>query len=168
LFTALLPVESAIGPVISSVLLVTTIAVSRSLLMMAADGAVRMGSTRVPKSPKMWRHKDCIVGIAGDLRAGEMFSEWLVHRAGNRPAGEYDALVLYRDGRISWWTGKHKETFIKEDFYSIGSGSDFAMGALEAMADLGLPIDPRCAVRSAIKRDAFSEEPVHTLRWIKK
>lgn len=135
--------------------------------MMAADGAVRMGSTRVPRSPKMWRLKDCIVGIAGDLRAGEVFAEWLVRRGGPRPpGGGYDALCLYRDGRISWWTGKHKETFITEDFYAIGSGGDFAMGAFEALADMGLPMDPRVAVRSAIKRDAFSEGPVHMLRWL--
>jgi ATP-dependent protease HslVU (ClpYQ) peptidase subunit len=116
----------------------------------------------------MWRLRNCIVGIAGDVKAGELFAEWMVKRKGARPGGDYDALVLYRDGRISWWMGKHKETFIKEDFYSIGSGGDFAMGAFEAMADLGLPLDPRCAVRSAIKRDAFSEEPIHALRWIKK
>lgn len=132
---------------------------------MVSDGAITIGHARAPQSPKMWRLRDCIVGVSGDLEAGERFMEWLPKRLGKRPNGNYSALVLYRDGRIAWWHNRHRETFIEEDYYSIGSGSDFALGAFEAMIDMGLPIDPRVAVRSAIKRDRNSEEPVHVLRW---
>ncbi len=135
--------------------------------MMVSDGAVRIGSARVPKSPKMWRLKDCIVGIAGELAAGERFARWITKQEGPKPKGNYDALVLCRDGEIIWWAHGHNALCIDNDFYAIGSGRDFALGSFEAMADLGLPLDPRIAVRSAIKQDANSEEPLHTLRWLR-
>lgn len=144
----------------------TTIAVSRSLLMMASDTSVTIGNTRAPTSPKMWRLRDAIVGVAGNLAPAEAFIEWLEgKRSGGQPRGDYAALMLHRDGRISWWHPGHREKFIEDDFFAIGSGEAFALGAMETMRELGLPVDPRIAVRAAAARDTMTAEPIRSLRW---
>lgn len=135
------------------------------MLMMASDSSVTINSMRVPKSPKMWRHADYIVGCAGSLAYAEFFVEWLRTREGQRPKGDYCALMLYRDGRISWWHPNHKEKFIDDDFFAIGSGDDVAIGAMECMHHMGLPIDPRIAVQCAARRDTNTSEPIRVLRW---
>ncbi|MBA3599538.1 MAG: hypothetical protein H0W40_19540 [Methylibium sp.] len=145
----------------------TTICVSRALRMMVSDSRIAVGSTRAPKSPKMWRLPNCIVGIAGTMYPGQQFVQWLPHRKGPRPLGDYEALALYRDGRLGWWLGRHNETLVEEDFYAIGSGQDFALGAMQAMQEMGLKADPRIAVRCAARHDVQSEEPIRTLRWVK-
>jgi hypothetical protein len=145
---------------------VTTIAVSRPLLMMVSDTSISQGSARLPDCPKMWRNKDCIVGIAGCVLSGEKFAEWMCTKKGTRPKGAYDAIVLYRDGRISWFMEGHKEQFIKADYFAIGSGASYAKGALETMEAMGLVLDPRIAVRASCKHDIMSKEPIRTLRWL--
>lgn len=146
----------------------TTIAVSRKLRMMVSDTSVTAGAARLPTTPKMWRRKDCIVGIAGALLGGEHFAKWVDRRDGPRPKGSYDALLLYKDGRISWFHEGHEEQFIDGyDFFAIGSGKEYAMGAMEAMNTMGLTIDPRIAVRASAKYDVWTVEPIRTLRWVK-
>ncbi len=145
----------------------TTIAASRSLRMMVSDSAITMGSARLPPSAKMWRIKDCIVGISGDILSAEKFVDWLPRRKGLRPKGPYNALLLYRDGRMSWFMNAHREQFLDMDYFAIGSGEPYAQGAFEAMSAMGLPTDPRIAVRAATKFDRMSEEPIRTLRWVK-
>jgi len=145
----------------------TTIAVSRPLRMMASDSSITIGSSRLPDCPKMWRTQNCIIGIAGDILAGEKFVGWLSARKGPRPKGGYHALLLYRDGRMSWFFTGHKEQFLDAEHFAIGSGADYAKGALETMAEMGLPVDPRIAVRAACKHDVMSKEPLRVLRWLK-
>jgi ATP-dependent protease HslVU (ClpYQ) peptidase subunit len=143
----------------------TTVAVSRSLRMIAADSAVTAGNTRVPSFPKLFRERGYIVGCSGNVSNFTAFQEWL--RSGREyrvPAG-INALVLYRDGRISWFLDGPAEHFVADDYFAIGSGQSFALGALDLMHDLGLPTDPRAAVRAACRRDTNSQEPVHSLRW---
>lgn len=132
---------------------------------MASDSSVTIGNHRVPVSPKMWRLGTAIIGTAGNLSHAEEFAEWFDKREGRQPKGDYSALCLYRDGRISWFHPGHKEKFIEEDFFSIGSGEGFALGAFEAMRHMGLPLDPRIAVHCACMRDTFSAEPIKHLRW---
>jgi ATP-dependent protease HslVU (ClpYQ) peptidase subunit len=143
----------------------TTIAVSRSLRMMASDSSVTIGSARVPSTPKMWRLRDVIVGTAGNLSHCEAFVEWLGSGDGARPKGDYCALCLYRDGRISWWHPGHREKFIDDDYFAIGSGEAYALGAFEALKHMGLPLDPRIAVECAVAREINSAHPIRYLRW---
>jgi len=145
----------------------TTIAVSRGLRMMVSDTSITQGGSRLPESPKMWRCKSAIVGISGELLPGEKFAQWVDKREGKRPKGAYDALVLYRDGRVGWFHQGHKEQLINGEFFAIGSGASFALGAFECMDAMGLILDPRIAVRAACKHDVFSVEPIRTLRWVK-
>lgn len=142
----------------------TTIAVSRPLRMIAADSAVTLGGTRVPTSPKIFRERQCLVGLAGNVSNFEPYLKWLRHREGKPPSG-INALILYRDGRIGWLLDSPSEQLIEDDYFAIGSGQPFALGALDTMQALGLPLDPRIAVRAACIRDTTSLEPVLSLRW---
>lgn len=142
----------------------TTIAVSRPLRMIASDSAVTLGSTRVPTSPKLYRDKHWLVGMAGNVSNFSPFLAWLRNREARVPAG-VTALLLYRDGRIGWFMDGPGEQIVSDDYFAIGSGFQHALGALDAMADMGLPPDPRIAVRAACRRDTGSAEPVLSLRW---
>ena len=141
----------------------TTIAVSRPLRMLAGDSSVTQGGTRVPAAPKLFRERSFLVGMAGDVDKFHDYLLWLRHREHRQPAG-VSALILYRDGRIGWLNGAH-EHFIEDEAFAIGSGQCFALGAFDTMLELGLPLDPRIAVRAACKRDTTSAEPVVSMRW---
>jgi len=132
--------------------------------MIASDSAVTLGSTRVPTSPKLFRDKYWLVGMAGNVSNCEPFLKWLRNRETRMPGG-VTALLLYRDGRIGWFLEGPGEQMVVDDYFAIGSGFQHALGALDAMDDLGLPTDPRIAVRAACRRDTGSAEPVLSLRW---
>jgi ATP-dependent protease HslVU (ClpYQ) peptidase subunit len=132
--------------------------------MIASDSAVTLGSTRVPTSPKLFRDRHWLVGMAGNVSNFAPFLLWLRNRETRMPAG-VTALLLYRTGQIGWFMDGPGEQIVPDDFFAIGSGFQHALGALDAMADMGLPLDPRVAVRAACKRDTGSAEPVLSLRW---
>jgi ATP-dependent protease HslVU (ClpYQ) peptidase subunit len=145
----------------------TTIAVSRSLLMMAADGNMTIDGRKTRSDPKIIRLRDCIVGIAGDESHIQPLFAWLHRREGNMPRHkDRTAVLLYRDGRMTTIdAGCAKEVDIPEDHFAIGSGSNFAVAAMDAMEMMGLPVDPRIAVNVACRRDPGSDEPIQVLRW---
>jgi ATP-dependent protease HslVU (ClpYQ) peptidase subunit len=145
---------------------VTTIAVSRSLLMMAADGNMTIDGVRQRSDSKIFRFRDFIVGAAGDDTDIVRFLDWLKRRQPRERVPktiDVDAVLLYRDGRITWFG--HRETEIGEDHYAVGTGEKFALAAMDTLFLMGLPVDPRIAVRAACLRDPGSAEPVQSLRW---
>jgi ATP-dependent protease HslVU (ClpYQ) peptidase subunit len=83
----------------------------------------------------------CIVGFAGSMLDGSKFLSWWRknwHDEDLRdeiPDGDYEALVLYNTGDISL-VNQGVEMFIDEPFFAIGSGKEFAMGALAMGATL--------------------------------
>lgn len=143
----------------------TTIAVSRSLRMVASDSAVTLGNTRVPSFPKLFREPTFIVGCAGDVGNFPAFVKWLRSDRKARVPNDINALLLYRDGRISWFMSGPTEHFVTDDYFAIGSGGSFALGALDALYDMGLMVDPRTAIAAACRRDTNSSLPVLSLRW---
>lgn len=147
----------------------TTICVSRALRMMAAESNELVGEPerRSRSTPKLYRARDYIVGCCGDSDQIDRFEQWLKRRDGKRPRGNYEALLLYRDGRITHFYGSARETEISEDYYAIGTGESFAVAALDALELMGLPLDPRIAVQVACRRDPGSAEPINAMRWVK-
>jgi hypothetical protein len=135
--------------------------------MMAADGVASVNDRVERSSSKLWRHRDCIVGCSGTKKHWDLFHQWIATgRQGARPRGDYEALLLYRDGRITMFeTGAKFEETIVETYYSIGSGSDFAFASFDTLEAMGLPPDPRIAVDVACRRDAKSGAPVQSMRW---
>ena len=132
--------------------------------MIAGDSSVTLGNTRVPSSPKLFRERTYLVGLAGNVSNFEPYLKWLRNRESKQPSG-VNALILYRDGRIGWLLDGPSEQIIEDDHFAIGSGAHFALGAMDLMHDLGLPIDPRLAVKAACRRDTSSQEPIVSLRW---
>lgn len=149
----------------------TTICVSRELRMMAAESNevwFRGGKPRMrSRSPsKLYRSRDYIVGMCGDSGLIARYMGHLRGRAAKPPKGEYEALFLYRDGRIVHVAGDGAARPIVEDYYAIGSGEEFAFAAMDALEIMGLPLDPRIAVRVACRRDPASAEPINSMRWL--
>lgn len=143
----------------------TTIAVSRPLMLMAADGAMTVNGRKHISDPKMFRTAEYICGIAGASDAIAKFRQWLREpKAGRLPQGQWEAILLMRDGTINWY-GPDDMLVIQEDYFAIGTGAHYAVSAMDAQNMLGLPADPRIAVRVACVRDGNSSEPVQTLRW---
>lgn len=54
---------------------------------------------------------------------------------------EVEMLRMYPDGRVTMITLPGTEMIVSEPFFSIGSGSDYAMGALAAGATVGKAIE---------------------------
>ena len=142
----------------------TTIAVSRSLMMMAADGNMTVDGRKHVSDAKLFRTKDYLCGIAGDSDGITRFKRWLKTFDGNHPKGAYSALLLFRDGKIKWFE-QDDCIEIEEDHFAVGTGATYAISTMDTLKYLGLIIDPRIAVRMACVRDPGSAEPVHYLRW---
>lgn len=143
----------------------TTVAASSKLLLIAADTAASVGERVERSGSKLYRHKDFIAGFAGALQDIGRLRDWMrAGCSGKPPRGQYDALLLYRDGRLVHIENGNREDVV-EEYYSIGSGSDFAFAALDTMRELGLPTDPRIAVKVACHRDKSSRDPITEMRW---
>lgn len=147
----------------------TTIIVDRKLKLMAADKQATGDGGHILKHIKIRRVKhenqDVLIASAGDAEAAEAFELWYIDqeksRKGEKVDGEhkdshyplnqnFHALALYEDGSLLWYGPKGYPMEVKERYFGIGSGSDFAIGALFAGANL------RKAVQIACKLDANS------------
>ncbi|AVZ45396.1 hypothetical protein [Escherichia phage vB_EcoM-Ro121c4YLVW] len=76
----------------------------------------------------------------------------MIHSDPDKEDEEFIALVVHPDGRIFLHEGNNPTRAypIDEEYYAVGSGSDFALAALDAGAT------PEQAMEVAKKRDAFS------------
>jgi hypothetical protein len=70
----------------------------------------------------------------------------------------FEALVVMPDGTARRFDGKWHPTKAKAEFYTIGTGEDFAMAAMFMGASA------EDAVRVACRLDIWSEEPITVLR----
>ena len=139
----------------------TTIAAT--LRMMAADSRTSWGQIQFPIT-KIRRTKMGIIGAAGDNKEISDFMEWAEGKRkapGKRSAG-FEAMVLNKHG-LFMWTAEGPGDEVKDGYFAIGSGGDFAMGSLATQRRLGLDMDPRLAVEAACERDAGSGPPIDFL-----
>lgn len=93
-----------------------------------------------------------IIGGAGNSFDVAAWREWLEGgKAGDCPiqSEQFGGLILNRDGAVLWVDYKGRETEVPPPS-AIGSGQDFAIGAMEAGAA------PDIAVAIAAKRDPHS------------
>lgn len=76
---------------------------------------------------------------------------------------EFEALLVLPDGKVRHW---QDATWFDIDakFFAIGSGGDAANVAMHTMMVLGAEIDPRKAIRVAMKFDKGTGGKVHTVR----
>lgn len=108
-----------------------------------------------------------IIGTAGDDSTGMVFVDWYgSKKLGRRPkpperlvTGEADfcCLVLTREG-LFWYDKWCRPNKIYDDFYAIGSGGSYAMGAMAHGASA------EEAVKTAMRWDPNTGGDVVTLR----
>jgi ATP-dependent protease HslVU (ClpYQ) peptidase subunit len=136
----------------------TTVAANR--LTMAGDSQVTAGIERVATWVKVWRFNDAIYGTAGNLTDCMKFKSWQLEY-GQDPekapelTDEFSAMCLNKRGLFFF----NKELIMLKTrgFHAIGSGSDYAIGAMAHGAT------PERAVRLTIKLDVNSGGRVRSL-----
>jgi ATP-dependent protease HslVU (ClpYQ) peptidase subunit len=135
----------------------TTIVVSQKQRTMVADSLVTGGGPAVT-SIKIFEVDGKLVGVCGTLTHCIKFVEWMKH--GTPPVYAYDkevntfeALVLSADG-LTYYDKELVAIELFDDVVAIGSGSAFAIGAIDAGASL------QKAVEIAADRDEYSGLPV--------
>jgi len=147
----------------------TTIAYSHGVL--AFDELVTTGTARFAKVKKSRAMNGFLVGCAGETRMCMAFMDWLeAHLERSQTLlsmpkdmllGEDDypfsALVINRDGRVFSYDGFGHPYEVEGPFFAIGSGRDYAVGAM----DMGATAKE--AVSVAIKWDVMTGGEVQSL-----
>ena len=152
----------------------TTIAYKDGVL--ASDSRATAGGMIVSeKAEKLFNVHGYLVGIAGSAAEGVAFVSWLEKHVLSQqvssdlpqievimpePSDDEDfyALVIFPDGRVFMYEGGSHCYPIQDDFYSIGSGSPFAMTAMSLGSSA---ID---AVQVAKKFDCYSGGEIKSLK----
>lgn len=137
----------------------TTIAACLIRRVMVADSQWSDG-TRCGGARKVHRCGGALIGLAGDFASMQMWFEKL--RDGTLERGDGDLIDVEAlrlcDAGLSHWTALDGWTPLTEKRWAIGSGADYAIGALMAGAT------PLKAVRIAITHDAGSGGKARTYR----
>lgn len=134
----------------------TTIVANRT--GMAADRRV----TGVPmfRTSKIFRVRGSIIGFAGNTEQALRFIEWR-RTPEAKPTftetADFLALELSPDGRLTYWGTEMVGIAIEDDFYAIGSGAAFALGAMAMRAS------PKHAIEVAARYDSSTGSDVQTL-----
>lgn len=143
----------------------TTIACNRE--SMAGDSQVSWDFHKGYSCPKIFRIGTSIYGIAGD-NFGNVFIEWAqegfktkakpaIWSLSNFELIDFDVLELAPDG--IWLWDKHLVRMgVKDDSFSIGSGSKFALVFMRKMA-----LTPEQAVLECCEFDDYTRGPVDVM-----
>ena len=90
------------------------------------------------KTTKIHRIGGSLIGTSGKAADGNKFENW--KRGGDRPtlADEdgFQALELTPTGQIIYYDPDLEPHIVESDYYGIGSGSPFAIGAMAAGATM--------------------------------
>lgn len=135
----------------------TTIVVSQRQKIMVSDSVATGGGPPILVS-KIYEVDGKLVGFAGSAAHGLKFIEWLRHGtvpiyAYEKEENTFDALVLSHDGLV-YYDKELVALEIHDDITAIGSGCEYAIGAIDAGATL------KRAVEIAAGRDTYSGLPV--------
>lgn len=120
----------------------------------ATDGKSMAGDTQTSNGkiwgfgPKVFRTKDGkLFGTCGDTAQCIKFRRWMME-GGECPdfAENFEAMILNPDGSVDWFDDDCEMVRVMSPM-AIGSGAEFAVGAMEAGAS------PEQAVEIAARRD---------------
>jgi ATP-dependent protease HslVU (ClpYQ) peptidase subunit len=124
---------------------------------MWSDSAMATGNIQT-QVRKIFRVRGHLIGLAGHSHIG---SEFLAKfRKSNSPArkreenDEFQAVVLFKDGRLLHFDESFGWDEISEPYIAIGSGAPFAITAMDCGAT------PEQAIEIAAKRDGDTRLPV--------
>ena len=125
---------------------------------MASDR--RVSGAPMHDVPKLFRIGGSIIGVCGDYAQALRFLEWR-RNPDARPTftGEpnFQALELTADGKILWWGVEMIPIQVSKPFYAIGSGSEYAIGAMSAGRS------PKQAVKIASQWDSATGGEIQTM-----
>ena len=121
----------------------TTVAADHRSGQIVSDSKCISGDTWSPMT-KIFRHKDELIGVAGDVRIAMRWVKW--YTAARRGAApkltNFEALILKPDG-LYHVTEDAFEMKVEQGFYAIGSGAQAALAVMHA------GLEPKEAVRIA-------------------
>lgn len=127
---------------------------------MAADSRRCFGDMRFDDTPKIFRLRDgSILGVCGTLQLAMMRMDWLNNRGKpeDYPAAKgddsCDMLVLRPDGKIEHYLEYSTPIEVKAPI-ALGSGREFAMGALLAGKNAAEAVEIACQI------DVYSGGPI--------
>lgn len=131
--------------------------------MMVADSRIT-GDGAALRTRKIFEVNGKLVGCCGTWTHSLKFVEWMKNgKEGNlslaydKEGNTFSALVM-DGGFLELYDNELIPAILNEEVYAIGSGSSYALGALDAGAS------PKRAVEIAISRDELSGGPVQVVR----
>ena len=135
----------------------TTVLADAHLGVMVADSFASDGDRSWGRVKKVWRVRDHLVGLAGNLDEFAPFVQWFKDGCDDKKRPKFSnsyALIL---GPTGLWTCQLSPLLMRSGRHeAIGSGCKAALAAYEA---LGFT-DPKRAVQIACRYDAGSRGPV--------
>lgn len=131
----------------------STVIADRKSRRMVADRKMTLHSTSVAKVFKVQGFDGApwLLGGAGVMSSLLAFVEWFKDPSTETAAPPMEGLhvmAMNYKGQLYLYYGTTQPIHLQDKFFSIGSGGDYAMGALEAGAT------PEQALRIASKRDS--------------
>lgn len=131
----------------------TTVAVKDNVI--AAD--TRASGDTTFKVSKLFVTKKGVIGVAGAFGEALKFVEWYKDQRRKKPEfgddSEFNALVLRPHGRVELWDGALHPIVVEQPF-AIGSGAQYALGAMIAGVSAFRAVEAACAL------DPHSAAPV--------
>jgi len=117
---------------------------------LAADTQGTVGS-QISRTSKIFRHKNARLGLVGNYGRGLELVEWF--KSGEKIAKfpeldddeDYAALIVIKDGETPYvYPGNERKEPVLDSFYAWGSGSNFALGALQMGASAVEAVEATC------------------------
>ena len=134
----------------------TTIVCTRS--GMAADR--RATGIHIMRVTKIHRVNGALIGVSGNMEQALRFIEWR-RNPEQRPSfaeqPNFAALELTIDGGILYWGAELIPIPVENDYFAIGSGSPYALGALAMGAT------PKEAIKVATKWDEATGSEIQSV-----
>lgn len=118
----------------------------------------------IVRCEKLFRVDGDIIATAGEDAPGMVFVDWYPKRKTRKPpsklidgGADFCCLVLTKEG-LFWWDKWCRPNKVLHDFYALGSGGAYAMGAMDRGATASE------AVESAMKYDCYTGGDIVTMR----
>lgn len=105
---------------------------------------------------KIFRIRNSLLGVAGDTNACLKFLRWFETQGDDTLDGDdadWDVLELNKEG-IFVWGGACAPLVIAAPYHGVGSGAEYALGAMDAGSH------PGAAMEIACRRDHNSRPPI--------
>lgn len=119
---------------------------------MAADRMMTFGTTPVPTSKLhriTFQKKPAILGFSGTADEFIPLLQWLKKPKGDAPLSQdrqdWSAMVVLKSGEVFYAAGKPVFISLGKITWSIGSGGDYAMGAMDFGATAEEAVAIACA-----------------------